>query len=157
VGSCVSNQFTRRDKDGKKFRAGKKPLGGPRGTWPGAPPVPPADEPRKTGTDFQFNGELFMYLHGHHCRTHLPDGDGFPTFFYPANVLAKMGSNYPARSDGKDGDGNFIPASEHLEVKAMNCITNAMLQAFCAWDGGQLATDEVLDFVTDSPPELGEK
>ena len=37
----------------------------------------------------------------------------------------------------------------------MNCITNAMLAAFCAWDGGQLATDEVLDYVTASPPSLG--
>jgi hypothetical protein len=38
----------------------------------------------------------------------------------------------------------------------MNCITNALLAAFCHWDGGQLATSEVLDFVTGSPPDLGD-
>ena len=109
------------------------------------------DEPRKTGVDFQFNGSLFVYLHGNNCSTHAPTGYGFPTFFYPANVLAKMGPEYLPRADGTNFAGAIVPASEHLEVKSMNCISNALLAAFCHWDGGQLATDEVLDFVTDSP------
>ncbi|MFO0666244.1 MAG: hypothetical protein U0174_19980 [Polyangiaceae bacterium] len=29
---------------------------------------------------------------------------------------------------------------EQLDVKTMNCITQVMLAAFCAWDGGRLAT-----------------
>lgn len=149
------NQFLPADVDGETILVDRKLLGDPRGTWPGAPPVPPTDEPRKTGTDFQFNGSLFMYLHGNNCSTHAPDSYGFPTWFYPAAVLTKMGPEFPARADGVDLDGNTVPASEHLEVKAMNCITNALLQAFCHWDGGQLATDDVLDFVTGSPPELG--
>jgi hypothetical protein len=37
----------------------------------------------------------------------------------------------------------------------MNCIPAAVLAAFCHWDGGQLATDEVLDFVTGAAPTLG--
>jgi hypothetical protein len=39
----------------------------------------------------------------------------------------------------------------------MTSVTNAMLTAFCHWDGGQLATDEVLDFVTATPAALGNK
>jgi hypothetical protein len=39
---------------------------------------------------------------------------------------------------------------DELDVKSMNCVTNAALAAFCAWDGGMLATDEVLDFVTNT-------
>jgi hypothetical protein len=51
----------------------------------------------------------------------------------------------------------MIASKDLLDVKAMNCISNAMLAAFCAWDGGQLATDEVLDYVTDTPTTLGLK
>jgi hypothetical protein len=137
--------------------AERKLLGDPRGTWPGAPPVPAADEPRKTGTDFQFNVSFFIYLHANNCGTHSPSAYGFPTFFYPADILAKMGPAYIARADGNDFAGTLVPAAEHLEVKSMNCITNAMLQAFCHWDGGQLATDAVLDYVTASPADLGSK
>ncbi|MBX3187593.1 MAG: hypothetical protein KF819_11285 [Labilithrix sp.] len=149
------NKFLPADADGKTIVVDRQLLGDPRGTWPGAPPVPATDEFRKTGTDFQFNGNLFVYLHGNNCSTHAPGAFGFPTFFYPAAVLAKMGPDFPPRADGIGPAGNTIPAREHLEVKSMNCITNALLQAFCHWDGGQLATSEVLDFVTDSPPELG--
>jgi hypothetical protein len=72
-------------------------------------------------------------------------------------VLAKTGGGekMPPRANGINFDGTIIPASEHLEVKSMNCISNALLQAFCHWDGGQLATSEVLDYVTGSPASLG--
>lgn len=149
------SKFVPHDADGETIMADRKLLGDPRGTWPGAPPVPDADQPRKTGLDYQFNGSLFMYMHGNNCSTHTPDSYGFPTWFYPAGVLAKMGPEFPPRASGQDFGGKTIPASEHLEVKAMNCITSALLVAFCAWDGGQLATGDVLDFVTDSPPSLG--
>ena len=153
------NMFLPSDVDGETITVDKKLLGDPRGTWPDAPPVPPADEPRKTGTDFQFNGSLFVYLHGNNCSTHAPTAYGFPTFFYPANVLAKLGTpgQFPPRADGTDFAGQPIAAADHLEVKSMNCISNALLQAFCHWDGGQLATSEVLDYVTASPAELGDK
>ncbi|AKU98013.1 hypothetical protein AKJ09_04677 [Labilithrix luteola] len=51
--------------------------------------------------------------------------------------------------------GETIRAQDALDVKSVNCITNAMLAAFCAWDGGQLVTDEVLDYITASPASLG--
>lgn len=149
--------FLPADVDGETVTVDRRLLGDPRGWWPGAPPVPAQDQPRKTGTDFQFNGSLFVYLHGNNCSTHGPSSYGFPTWFYPAAVLAKLGPDFPPRADGTDFMGAVIPASEHLEVKSMNCITNALLQAFCHWDGGQLATDDVLDFVTASPPTLGNR
>jgi hypothetical protein len=151
------NRFIPADADGETILVDRNLLGDPRGTWPDAPPVPPEDEPRRTGTDFQFNGSLFVYIHGNNCSTHAPTAFGFPTWFYPANVLAKMGPEYPPRADGRDFAGAIVPASEHLDTKSMNCITNALLQAFCHWDGGQLATGDVLDFVTASPPDLGSK
>jgi hypothetical protein len=36
------------------------------------------------------------------------------------------------------------------DVKSMNCAPNALFAAFCAWDGGQLATAEVMDAITDN-------
>jgi len=150
------SKFLPADVDHETIMIDKNLLGDPRGTWPGAPPPPPEDQPRHTGTDYAFNGEIFVYLHGHNCVT-LPDTYGFPTFFYPLSTLQKMDPSFPPRADGTDDFGKLLPASEHLEVKAMNCITNALLAAFCAWDGGQLATDEVLDFITDSPSDLGNR
>jgi hypothetical protein len=109
----------------------------------------------RVGVDYQFNGQLFVYLHGNNCSTH--EGSyGFPTFFYPADVLAKTGALvYPPRADGLLAGGVSLPAREHLDAKSVNCVSNALLAAFCHWDGGQLATDSVLDFVTDSPAALG--
>lgn len=106
---------------------------------------------RNMGTNFQFNQQLFIYVHGHNCGNEV-SAYGKATFFYPAAVMALNGG--VARANPTDGT-NVIPAQEALDVKSMNCITSAMLQAFCAWDGGQLATDEVLDFVTGSAPTLG--
>jgi hypothetical protein len=131
----------------------KELLGDPRGPEWGSP-IPPEDQNQNTGVDFQFNGQLFVYLHGNNCSTHKPTAYGFPTWYYPPEVLAKMGELYPPRADGVDP---VIPASEHLDVRAINCIPNALLAAFCHWDGGQLATDDVMDFVTDSPPALGSR
>ncbi len=149
------NRFLPSDFRGDKLRIDRRLLGDVRGL-PDTQPVPEVDQDVDTGLDFQFNGSLFVYLHGNNCSTHAPSAYGFPTWFYPASVLAEMGPTFPARADGKNHAGTLIPASEHLEVKAMNCIPNALLAAFCHWDGGQLATSEVLDYVTDSPPELGD-
>lgn len=149
------NKFLPADVDGEEIVVDRRLIGDPRGTWPGAPPVPPTDEPRKTGSDFQFNANLFVYLHGNNCSTLAPDSYGWPTWYYPPDVLAKMGPNYPPRANGLDLAGNPVEASEFLEVKSINCVTNALLAAFCAWDGGQLATSEVMDYVTGSPPSLG--
>jgi hypothetical protein len=119
---------------------------------PGVILPPPTDQPRRFGVDYQFNAEMYVDLHGMSCGVW--EGTyGFPTYYYPASVLERDGQL--ARADGSGFSGQRIPAKDLLDVKAMNCITNAMLAAFCAWDGGQLATDEVLDHVTATPASLG--
>jgi len=34
-----------------------------------------------------------------------------------------------------------------MDSRALNCTTNAMFAAFCAWDGGQLVTEDVMTYV----------
>jgi hypothetical protein len=145
------NKFLPSSTDAETTLVTRNLLGDVRG-GPDDTPVPPEDQNQNLGTNFQFNGQLYVYLHGNNCSTH-PNAYGFPTFFYPPEVLAQTAPPvvFPPRADGTNRAGTLIPASEHLDAKAMNCISNAMLVAFCHWDGGQLATDEVLDYVTDSP------
>ena len=148
-------QFLPSDRHGPTVRIDRRLLGDPRPYSSGAP-VPAQDQEMNTGTEYQFGAQLFVYLHGHNCSTLAYGSYGFPTFFYPADVLMRAGlPSTPPRADGFTRLGTLIPAAEHLDVKSINCISNAMLAAFCHWDGGQLATSEVLDFVTDSPPSLG--
>jgi hypothetical protein len=139
---------------------GRRLLGDPRPEDSGnqGPPgpgviLPPAtDQARNMGINFQFGSQVYVDLHGNNCGT-FAGAYGFPTYFYPGAILAR--DNQLPRANGTGAGGLLVPAAEALDVKAVNCITNAMLVAFCHWDGGQLATDEVLDFVTATPPTLG--
>jgi hypothetical protein len=116
--------------------------------------LPPAtDQPRNMGMNYQFGSEVYVDLHGSDCAT-WPGSYGFPTYYYPPDVLARDGE--AARPSAVGNLGQTIAPQDVLDVKAMNCITNAMLVAFCAWDGGQLATSEVMDYVTATPPSLGD-
>ncbi|MBX3207202.1 MAG: hypothetical protein KF764_19300 [Labilithrix sp.] len=123
-------------------------------TVPRQPTNPPQAQPwnRNVGADFVFGGPLYIYVHGHNCANAVGDY-GFPTFWYPDAVLTARGE--AARPAGFDGAGGMIPAQEALDVKSMTCIPSALLAAFCHWDGGQLATDEVLDFITNTPANVG--
>jgi len=68
-----------------------------------------------------------------------PGSYGLSTYHFPANVV----------SDARysDGIGKYF-SQEQMDQKALNCSPSALYAAFCAWDGGQLATTEVVDFVT---------
>ncbi len=120
-------------------------------------PSNPAEAPpwnRNVGTLSAFGAPLYIYVHGHNCGN--PAGSfGFPTFFYPDAVLTGRGE--VARPSGFDDKGTSLPAQEVLDAKAMTCVPSAVLAAFCHWDGGQLATDEVLDFITNTPTTVGSK
>lgn len=152
--------FLPSDREGGVITIARRLLGDPRPEdenvqgppGPGVILPPPTDEVRQLGTNHQFGSEIYVDLHGNNCGTY-PGSYGFPTYYYPADILQRDGQL--PRADGVTASGKQIPAMELLDVKSMNCITNAMLAAFCEWDGGQLATDEVLDFVTDSPASLG--
>lgn len=152
--------FLPTDRSGGLKTIGRRLLGDPRPEdnhqegppGPGVILPPPTDQVRHMGTDYQFGSEIYVDLHGNNCGT-FPDSYGFPTYYYPPDILSRDGQL--PRADGVGSNGQPIPAKDLLDVKSMNCVTNAMLAAFCEWDGGQLATDEVLDFVTDSPESLG--
>jgi hypothetical protein len=154
------NTFLPGDYSGPSVVIARRLLGDPRPEDNGdvGPPAtgvilpPPTDQPRNMGFDYQFGTEVYVDLHGSDCGTW--DGSyGFATYWYPPNILAHDAEK--PRADGLTFSGTMVAAKDLLDVKAMNCITNEMLAAFCAWDGGQLATTEVLDYVTQTPPSLG--
>lgn len=106
----------------------------PEQAGPGVIIPPAADMTVSLGLNHQFGGQVYADLHGNNCGT-FKNAYGFPTWYYPDAVQSKNGEQ--PRVEGQDV----------LDVKSMNCITNAMLAAFCAWDGGQLATADVMDYV----------
>ena len=107
---------------------------------------------RDAGLFYQFNGQLFIYVHGHNTNN-AANAFGLATFWLPDDVQAK--NNGLPRREAFDGNGTKFAAKDWLDVKSATAIPNAIFAAFCHWDGGQLATDEVLDFVTNSPASLG--
>ena len=151
------NDYLPTDTSGGTKVIARRLLGDPRpedtgeGVGPGVILPPATDQSRNMGTDYQFGDEIYVDLHGNNCATHVGDY-GFPTYWYPASNLSATGQ--VARADARDAQGQPIPAQQWLDVKSMNCITNEMLAAFCAWDGGQLVTDDVVDFITASPASL---
>jgi len=146
--------------EGGEITVPRRLLGDPRpedNGWTGPPGegviLPPAtDQVKRLGVSYQFGPEVYAYVHGQNCGT-FAGSFGFPTYWYPDDIMTRTGQ--VPRASGKTLGGEPIGPKELLDVKAMNCITNAMLAAFCAWDGGQLATDEVLDYVTSTPATLG--
>ncbi|MDB4944029.1 MAG: hypothetical protein JWP97_3563 [Labilithrix sp.] len=152
--------FLPSDMEGPTKVIGRRLLGDPRpedsghpdDIGPGVIPPPATDQEKHLGINYQFGSEVYVDLHGGNCGTYA-GSYGFPTYYYPDDILARD-SQVP-RASGLDATGKVIPTQEYLDVKSMNCITNEMLAAFCAWDGGQLATDEVIDYVTAAPPTLG--
>ena len=154
------SQYLPTDFDGPEITIARRLLGDPRPEdegWEGPPGPgvilpPPTDEKRRLGINYQFGSEIYVDLHGMSCAT-WTNTYGFPTYWYPPEVLNRDGQL--PRADGVNHAGASVAAKDLLDVKSMNCITNAMLAAFCAWDGGQLATDEVLDYITAAPPTLG--
>lgn len=77
-----------------------------------------------------------FYIHGQNCAI-APGRLGFPTYWQPDLVMTGV----------LQGTAHEF-SQDILDAKAMTCISHAMLAAFCAWDGGQLATTAVLGEVT---------
>lgn len=94
------------------------------------------------GTNYAFGGALYIYVHGHNCFQGA-GSFGFPTYWYPDDVMKNENAGLP-RAATKD----------QLDVKSMTCIPNVVLAAFCAWDGGRLASAEVLNAATDNGRSL---
>lgn len=80
----------------------------------------------------------YAVYHNFNC----PNGNGgygFSTYWMPADIVATYSG----------GVGKFFDQNV-LDQKALNCAPNALFAAFCEWDGGELATTEVVDLVTGS-------
>lgn len=152
------NQFLPTGFDGPTLLIGRRLLGDVRvedglaGNGPGVILPPTTDQNQNLGVNYQFGSEVYVDLHGSDCAT-WNGSYGFPTYYYSADILARD-TELP-RADAVGYSGETLKAQDFLDVKSMNCITNEMLAAFCAWDGGQLVTDEVLDFITQTPATLG--
>jgi hypothetical protein len=57
---------------------------------------------------------------------------GFGTYWLPSDVDPSTNRQFPQSTS---------------DTRALNCTTNAMFTAFCAWDGGQLVTEDVMTYV----------
>jgi hypothetical protein len=108
-------------------------------TMPHPQNSPPSTNPANVGTNYAFGSSLYQYIHGHNCYQGGGAGPansnayGYNTFWYSPAVMTGQNGGWP-RAFSKD----------ELDTRAMNCIPAAVLAAFCAWDGGQLATSAAL-------------
>ncbi|MBX3224846.1 MAG: hypothetical protein KF795_30300, partial [Labilithrix sp.] len=66
---------------------------------------------------------------------------GVGTYWQPAATIQAMSAKPAAQVPGKA----FSQAV--MDRRALNCTTFAMFAAFCAWDGGQLVTEDVMQHV----------
>jgi hypothetical protein len=84
---------------------------------------------------------VYAATHAFNCITNA-GSYAFPTYWFDAATLASVGG-----SIGVPGLGARRYSKDDLDEKALNCTPNALFAAFCAWDGGQLATSEVMNYV----------
>jgi hypothetical protein len=107
------------------------------------------------GTNFAFGATMYhqsrpgdytdpYYIHGANLVT-TNNSYGFPTYWYPPAVQALQVVGTPPRA---------FP-QEQLDVKAASAIPNAIFAAFCHWDGGRLATQQILAAVAGTTAQLG--
>jgi len=82
-------------------------------------------------------GPTYAVYHSQNCSNQ--DGSyGLSTYWFDqATVTTYSGGTH----------GKYF-TKDQLDEKTLNCTPNAMFAAFCAWDGGQLATAEVMDAIT---------
>jgi hypothetical protein len=68
------------------------------------------------------------------------DSYGYGTYWFDAQTVAQYSG----------GVGKKFTKDE-MDEKALNCTPFGLFVAFCAWDGGQLATSQVFDYVAGGP------
>ncbi|HSO33741.1 MAG TPA: hypothetical protein VLT33_14510 [Labilithrix sp.] len=85
----------------------------------------------------------YAVTHGFNC-SNSPGSYGFSTYWFDQATMAAVGSGTQGKYYSKD----------EMDQKALNCTPAGLFAAFCAWDGGQLATAEVIDYVTSNGAAL---
>ncbi|HSO37063.1 MAG TPA: hypothetical protein VLT33_31275, partial [Labilithrix sp.] len=84
------------------------------------------------------SGGVYSVAHALNC-TNTHGGGGQSTYWFDAATIV---------ANSEDGSVGKFFTKNQMDEKALNCTTFAMYAAFCAWDGGQLATAEVIDYIT---------
>ncbi len=84
------------------------------------------------------NGGVYSVAHALNC-TNSHGGSGQSTYWFDAATINQY---------SEDGSVGKYFSKEQMDEKALNCTSFAMFAAFCAWDGGQIATAEVVDYIT---------
>jgi len=131
---------------------------------PEVAPLPNANYPNMSsssnaggnmGTNFAFGATMYhqsrpgdyndpYYIHGANLVT--TNGSyGFPTYWYPPAIQALQVLGTPPRAFSQ----------EQLDVKAASAVPNAIFAAFCHWDGGRLATQQILGAVAGTTAQSG--
>jgi hypothetical protein len=82
-------------------------------------------------------GPDYAASHALNC-TNTDGSYGYSTYWFDKTTV----TTYSGGTHGK-----YFSKTD-LDQKALNCTPNALFAAFCAWDGGQLVTGEVLDNIT---------
>ncbi len=83
----------------------------------------------------------YAVTHNQNCST-TPGSYGYGTYYFPDAIATAYTG------------GRRYFTQDQTDVKSLNCASFAMLAAFCAWDGGQLATSEVWDYVSGNNSRL---
>lgn len=78
----------------------------------------------------------YAVTHNQNCST-TAGSYGYGTFYFDKAIVA-------AYTGGVNG--RFF-TQDQMDAKALNCTTFALYAAMCAYDGGQLATTEVMDYI----------
>jgi hypothetical protein len=92
--------------------------------------------------EYKANGDDPSYAatHALNCSNELK-AYGVGTYWMPATTIQAISDKPASQVPGRA----FTQAE--MDKRALNCTTFAMYAAFCAWDGGQLVTEEVMQHV----------
>ena len=98
---------------------------------------------------------LIVYVHGHDTASTRPDPTDSPRTGYPPPSwpIRTAGSRASTPHDGAERSCSSRRTTS--TQKSDVCDHERDARRVLRWDGGQLATDEVLDFVTNAPANLG--
>ena len=108
---------------------------------------------------FQVDTGIYLALGGVHLFPEYITGPGWPTPDYAAAHALNCGNGHgqygwstywfdAATISTYSGGVGKSNSQSLLDEKALNCAPSALFAAFCVWDGGELATAEVMDNIT---------
>ncbi len=85
-----------------------------------------------------WKSSTYSVYHSQNCSNQ-DSSYGVSTYWFDEKIIIVPGSTH----------GKYF-TKDQLDEKTLNCTPNALFAAFCAWDGGQLATAEVMDLISNN-------